>query len=79
MPSYFFDFHDGDAVRRDGIGLDLAGIEAVRTEAINALLDMAGDVLSDGHEKSIAVDVRDNAGQPVLTASLTLVVDVKAG
>ena len=70
-----FDTNDGDRIIPDKEGLDLAGMEEARAEAIKALPDMARDGLPDGDYREFVVDVRDEAGQRVLRARLSLVVE----
>jgi hypothetical protein len=75
MPRFYFDTHDGDRTVPDGEGLVLGGLEEAKEEAIKVLPDMARDGLPDGDYCEFVVDVRDKAGQRVLRARLTLVVE----
>src|SRR4051812_18072207 len=68
MPRYFFDENG----TRDRDGLDLAGREQARRQAIKALPDMARDVLPDGKELTLAVAVREADGAVFFRASLIL-------
>ena len=70
MPRYFFDVFDGDKLLRDEIGIELAGLEDVRTAAIEALPDIARDVLPDGDRRLFSVQVRDAENRVVFKASL---------
>lgn len=47
-----------------------------RIEAQKALPDLARDALPDGDQKTFIVSVRDEAGQVVLRAALTLIVEM---
>jgi hypothetical protein len=71
MPRYFFDTRDGDTTARDEIGLEFDELEAVEREALKALPDLARGAVPDGH-RDFVVNVRDEAGRPVLRASLSL-------
>ena len=77
MPRYFFDTNDGEAPVRDSRGYELKGIEAARRFAQDALTDMARDTVPNGGpEKTMTVEVRDEAGKAVLRASLVLTVEI---
>ncbi len=75
MPYYFFDTHDGDTTVIDDQGLELANRQAARVAAIDALPDIARDVLPDGDRREMGVRVRDETGRVILTAALSLNVD----
>jgi hypothetical protein len=70
MPRYFFDVFDGEKLVRDEIGIELADLEQVRIEAIEALPDIARDQLPDGDERAFAVEARDEHGRVVFAARL---------
>ena len=72
MPRYFFDTNDGDQFADDDVGLELSDPEAARRAAITALPDMAYDKLPDGDRRDFSVRVRDEAGNTIYSASLTL-------
>lgn len=74
MERFFFDTNDSGSVARDDEGMDLADRDAARQQALNALPDIARDVLPrDGDRRDMIVDVRDASGRMVFTASLSLV------
>lgn len=75
MPRFFFDTYDGDRFIPDELGLELDDIEAAKIEAERALPDMAWDELPDGNQRTFIVSVRDEAGQVVLRAALSLLVE----
>jgi hypothetical protein len=75
MPRFYFDTYDDDRAVTDGQGIVLIDLEEAKEEAIKALPDMARDGLPDGEYREFVVDVRDEAGQRVLRARLTLVVE----
>ena len=70
MARYFFDAFDGKKVMRDEVGIELDNVERVRTEAVDALPDIARDELPDD-ESVFAVQARDEQGRIVFTATLT--------
>ena len=75
MPRYFFDTFDGKNLDPDEAGLDLLDIEAAKREAQKTLPDMVKDALPGGNHRTFVVNVRDEAGQTVLRAALSLVVE----
>lgn len=72
MPRYFIDSSDGSFSHIDNEGVELAGDEAARYLALDALPDMVREVLPDGDRREFAVCVRDQRGKVVYSASLTL-------
>ena len=70
MPRYFFDTFNGRDLMRDDMGLELDDLERVRIEAIDALPDLARNELPDGDEHIFAVQVRDEQGRVVYSATL---------
>ncbi|MBB3017499.1 hypothetical protein FHR70_000539 [Microvirga lupini] len=75
MARYFFDTYDGSRLISDAEGIELESLDMARIEAQKALPDLARDALPDGDHKSFIVSVRDDAGQVVLRAALTLIVE----
>jgi hypothetical protein len=70
MARFFFDVADGKGFVRDDVGLEMQGDDLVRTEAIDALADVAREELPDGDEAVYAVEVRDVSGRVVFKATL---------
>ena len=75
MPRYFFDTFDGECLIPDVEGLEMQDLAAARAEAQKALPDLARDALPDGNHRTFVVSVRDEAGNVVLRAALSLVVE----
>ncbi len=71
MPRYFFDIHDGPHFTTDEIGVELDGIEAARQEAVKALAGIIQEILSDGDQHEVVIEVKDEAGQRVLVAKFS--------
>ena len=69
---YFFDVQNGDDFTPDEEGIDCDGPEAVRSQAIAALPEIARDALPDSDHHAMTVTVRDETGEAVYRASLTL-------
>ena len=55
-------------------GHELPDLDAAKQEVQKALPNMAKDALPDGNYRTFVVNVRDEAGQTVLRAALSLVV-----
>ncbi len=75
MPRYFFDTSDGNRLIRGDEGLEMQNLEAAKIEAQRALPDIAKDALPDGEQRTFIVSVRDEAGQVVVRAALSLIVE----
>jgi len=74
MPRFFFDTFNGERLQPDETGQVLSDIEAAKSEAQMVLPDIARDALPDGNYRTFVVNVRDEAGQTVVRAALSLVV-----
>ncbi|WP_237478202.1 DUF6894 family protein [Lichenibacterium dinghuense] len=72
MPRYFIDADDGDFPHRDLEGHDLSDTEAARKATLDALPDMARDKIPDGDNRIFTATARDEDGNVIYTASLTL-------
>ncbi len=75
MPRYFFDTSDGNRLIPDGEGIEMQDFEAAKAEAQKSLADIAKDALPDGEQRSFVVSVRDESGQVVVRAALSLIVE----
>lgn len=75
MPRFFFDTYNGEDLATDDAGLELESLAAAKVEAQKALPDIARDALPDGNHSTFVVNVRDEDGQIVLRAALSLVVE----
>jgi hypothetical protein len=75
LPRYFFDTYDGHRLISDPEGIELKDVETAKAEAQKALPDLARDALPAGDQNTFIVSVRDEAGQVVLRAALSLIVE----
>ena len=75
MPIYFFDSRDGDTWVRDESGIEVAGLSEARDQATAGLADMAKDSSPNAIHRDMAIEVRDEAGQVLIRASLRLDVE----
>jgi hypothetical protein len=73
MSRYFFDYHDGQSVTADEYGLELTSREDVHRAALDALPDIARELLPQHPVREMSIQVRNEAGRHVLTTSLILV------
>jgi hypothetical protein len=67
---YFFDTRDNGTFIKDDVGIELADLEAAKTQAALSLTDLARDVLPGSIERVLSVEVR-NRFQPILKDVLT--------
>jgi hypothetical protein len=74
VPRFFFDIHDGD-VLRDDVGHDFPDLKAVRAETQRALSGLVATKPLDASAIQVRVDVRDESGKRVVTASLLAVIE----
>jgi hypothetical protein len=73
MPRYFFDvFENLKAVERDDVGAEYASPEKARDAAPRKVPLMIGDRQLEGDRGYVAIQIRDEAGQYIFRASLTL-------
>jgi hypothetical protein len=78
MPRYFFDTHDGHALQ-DDVGLVLADLSRARAEVQRALSEMVAREPSHTGAIQIRVDVRDESGHRILSATLLAVIEESSG
>lgn len=72
MARYYFHVHQNGQLYKDSEGTEFASVDMVRTEAMEALPDIAKDeVPRDGDRQAFAVLVTDENGKPVYSATLT--------
>jgi hypothetical protein len=72
MPRYYFDNRDGEKLVPDDTGVVLPSIEQARDQAAQALAELAKDVLAGSIHRELATEIRNEAGEPLLRATLVL-------
>ena len=72
MPRFFIDTDDDDFLHIDRDGIDLDSDDAARVYAQAALPDMARDKMPDGERRTFVVTVRNEVGEVIYRATLTL-------
>jgi hypothetical protein len=70
VPRYYFDSRDGDRFVQDDVGLEFPNIETARDQATAAPADLARDVLPGSLRRELAIEVRDEAREPLLRTIL---------
>jgi hypothetical protein len=75
MPRYYFDTRDNETFVLDDIGVVLPSIEHARDQAAVGLAELAKDVLPGSVRRELAIEVRDQAREPLLRSSLSFEVE----
>jgi hypothetical protein len=75
MPRFFFDIDDGESREADSRGSELPNAQAARNAAIAILPDVAREELPDGDRRTFMCKVRDESGNVVFIATLSLVAE----
>jgi Domain of unknown function (DUF6894) len=75
MPLFYFDVRDGQKFTEDDYGLEFPNIEAARDEATRTLAEIAKDVLPGSTVREMAIEVRDEAKDPLLRTVLRFEVE----
>jgi hypothetical protein len=70
MRRYYFDLRNDDACTFDDVGLVLAGVEAAREAATQALAELSQGILVGARRKVLAIEVRDEAKQALFELQL---------
>ena len=79
MPRYFFDTRDNEITIQDDVGMELDNLKAVQIEASRGVADLAKDLLPGSIRRTVAIEVRDAANDPVLKAVLVFEVYMLVG
>lgn len=72
MAKYFFDSSDRDELVRDEVGIECDGIEGACREGMEGLRDLARESLKDLDGQQLAIYVRDETGERLLSLNITL-------
>jgi hypothetical protein len=75
VPRFFFDVREGVRFIPDDEGLEFPGIDAAEHEAAETAAAIGRDLLPKDVAHSVTVEVRNQHGQRVATATVTLAVD----
>ncbi|RWO81049.1 hypothetical protein [Mesorhizobium sp.] len=72
MARYFFDSADRDELVRDEVGIECDGIEGACREGIEGLRDLARESLKNLDGQQLAIYVRAETGERLLSLNITL-------
>ena len=75
MPLFFFDVREGVSFAPDEEGMEFPDINAAEREAAEAAASIGRDLLPKGVARSVTVEVRNEHGQRVVTATVALAID----
>ncbi len=75
VPRYHFDLHDGARFATDETGVELDGLDAAREQAARRLEELAREILRGGDRRDVVIEVKDEAGQRVLIAKLSVSIE----
>ena len=75
MQRYYFDVREGVRFVEDEDGLQLPDLASAEREAAEAAASIGRDLLPKGTARSVTVEVRNEHGKRVVTATVTLALD----
>ncbi|MFH8566819.1 DUF6894 family protein [Streptomyces sp. NPDC017988] len=75
MALYYFEVREGLSITEDQDGLEFASSAMAEAEAVRAAVSIAGDCLPQGAVRDVAVEVLDEHREPLLTATVGLLVE----
>jgi Domain of unknown function (DUF6894) len=75
MPRFFFDISYCGSYHEDEVGVELAGLDEAKDQALQTLPDVAKYDIPDGNRRDCIITVRDETGRRVLIARLYMSVE----
>ena len=72
MPRFYFDVRDGGRFLPDEEGSEFDSLDAAEYEAACAAVEFGRDQLPKGGARDVTVEVRNEHGQRVLTATVSM-------
>ena len=75
MPLFHFDVREGVRFTPDEEGLEFPDIAAAEREAAETAASIGRDLLPEGSARAVTVEVRNQHGHRVVTATVTLALD----
>ncbi|MEA2879191.1 MAG: hypothetical protein QOF14_4387 [Hyphomicrobiales bacterium] len=75
MPLFYFDVREGVRFVPDEDGQEFADLNAAEMEGAKAAASIGRDLLPTGRARSVTVEVRNQHGQRVVTATVVLALD----
>ena len=71
MPRFYLDVREGARFAPDEEGMEFADLDAAEHEAAVAAAGIGRDLLPQGGERQVSVEIRDEQGQRVTTVTVT--------
>ena len=75
MPRFFFDVREGVRFVVDEDGAEFPDVHAAEREAAECAAAIGRDLLPKGTARAVTVEVRNEHGQRIITATVTLALD----
>jgi hypothetical protein len=75
MPRYYFDIQKGMTVTPDPDGLELDDLGAAECEAVRTVAEIGRHLLPASEARDVAIAVRNEHGEPVMTVTLSLTIE----
>ncbi|MGE5271224.1 MAG: DUF6894 family protein [Thiohalocapsa sp.] len=75
MPRFYFDVREGVTFSADNEGVELVDLDAAERHAAEGAAEIGRDLLPKGGHRSVTVEVRNEHGQRVVTATVILALD----
>jgi hypothetical protein len=72
MPQFYLDVREGLCFWPDDEGSEFADLDAAEHEATVTAISIGRELLRDGSERAVTVEVRDDQGQRVTGVTLTV-------
>jgi hypothetical protein len=72
MPRFYFDVREGSRFFADHEGHEMSNVEAAEQEAAESAAAIGQDRLPSGEVRDVTVEVRNEHGQRLVTAKVTL-------
>ena len=72
MPRFHLDVREGSCFWPDDEGSEFADLEAAEHEAVVTAISIGRELLRNGNERALTVDVRDDQGQRVTEVTMTV-------
>jgi hypothetical protein len=75
VPRFYFDVREGTRFIPDDEGLEFDSLETAEREAAEAAATIGRDQFANGDARDITIEVRDEHGQRVRTATVSVRID----
>ena len=72
MPQFHLDIREGSCFRPDDEGSEFADLDAAEHEATVTAISIGRELLRNGNERAVTVEVRDDQGERVTAVTMTV-------